>query len=95
MPRNSNKNVSQLDKWTAAGYQFVHDNTTLAKLSLTERALGLFSTSTMSTWLDRNIFPETLVDIKQYNGSAGAVDQPGLKEMTVRLFLRSPRRDPR
>lgn len=87
MPRNSNKNISQLDKWTAAGYQFVHDNATLATLSLTDRALGLFSTSTMSTWLDRNIFPETLLNVKQYNGSVGAVDQPGLKDMTVRSLL--------
>lgn len=55
MPNAKNGNVSQIDRFVDAGYKFVHDNATLSELSNTDRALGIFSSENLPTWLDRHI----------------------------------------
>ena len=43
------------------GYSFVSNLTELVALPVDgKRVLGLFSSSTMSTWLDRNVRPRSL-----------------------------------
>ncbi|KAK4053805.1 hypothetical protein OIV83_001461 [Microbotryomycetes sp. JL201] len=86
LPRESNSNVSKIDKFAAAGYQVVHDKTSLQKLDVTQRALGLFTSGNMATWLDRNVFKKNLDTYKAWDGSAGTPDQPGLKDMTLKAI---------
>ncbi|KAL8291314.1 hypothetical protein RQP46_002292 [Phenoliferia psychrophenolica] len=87
LARPANGNVSQVDRWKAAGYSFVSNKTQLDNLAVDgKRALGLFSSSTMSTWLDRNVYTENLKTFPQYNGVKGATDQPGLKDMTLKAI---------
>ncbi|GAA5829576.1 hypothetical protein JCM5353_006791 [Sporobolomyces roseus] len=93
LPRESNGNVSQIGKWQDRGYNFVHSNTTLNEIGNDERALGLFSTSTMPTWLDRNIFKDNLQkpSFAAYNTenktfTAPNTDSPGLKEMAIKAI---------
>ncbi|KAF2664968.1 alkaline phosphatase [Microthyrium microscopicum] len=70
------------------GYGVVYNNTDLQKLPNNQRALGVFSVSNMAKWLDRNVFTTNL---KNQNNSADglkkdAIDQPGLKEMTLKAI---------
>lgn len=84
-PWNGNK--SQIAKFQAAGYKFVSDNVTLDALGTKDRALGLFHSSTMSVWLDRNVYQATaLPSAVQYNGTKGNYRQPGLKAMTLKAL---------
>lgn len=56
LPKAGNGNISQVARWMKAGYGFVSNKTELAALPVDgKRALGLFSSSTMSTWLDRYV----------------------------------------
>ena len=68
------------------GYSISLNKTSLAKASNSSRALGVFCTSNLPVWLDRNIFPDNLKN--QTNDPAGnrtaATDLPGLKEMTLK-----------
>lgn len=84
LPRESNKNVSKLDKFAARGYGVVHDNSSLWELPVEERALGLFTSSTMPTWLDRNVFVKNMETYKAWDGTKGTPDVPGLKDMTLK-----------
>jgi len=93
LPRESNGNVSQIKKWQDRGYNFVHSNTTLNEIGNDERALGLFSTSTMPTWLDRHVFQDNLQkpSFAAYNTenqtfTAPNTDSPGLKEMAIKAI---------
>ncbi|ORY59419.1 alkaline-phosphatase-like protein [Leucosporidium creatinivorum] len=86
LPRPSNNNESQIDRFAAKGYGVVHDNSSLWELPNTERALGLFSSSTMPTWLDRNVFTKNMETYKAWDGSAGTPDVPGLKDMTLKAI---------
>ncbi|KAK4702536.1 phosphatidate phosphatase LPIN, partial [Phenoliferia sp. Uapishka_3] len=83
----SGTNVTHLAKFINRGYNFVTNKTSLAALAVDgKRALGLFSTSTMATWLDRNVFTSNLAGFGQFDGSKGATDQPGLKDMTLKAI---------
>ncbi|GAA5944718.1 alkaline phosphatase [Sporobolomyces koalae] len=94
LAKPSNGNVSQIKRWQDRGYKFVHDNTTLQDLNNQDRALGLFSTSTMPTWLDRHIFKDNLNNTASYGAwnkqnetfTAPNLDSPGLKEMTIKAI---------
>lgn len=86
LPRNSNGNVSKIERWQERGYQVVHDNTSLHALGTEGRALGLFSSSTMPVWLDRNVFTDNLASARAWNGSRGLTDVPGLKDMTLKAL---------
>ncbi|CEQ39936.1 SPOSA6832_01511, partial [Sporobolomyces salmonicolor] len=92
VPKVSNGNVSKIERFQKRGYEFVTTNMSLHELGNDKRALGLFSASTMPTWLDRNIFREqNLADFRAWNPAnrtftAPTVDTPGLKEMTIKAI---------
>jgi alkaline phosphatase len=92
-----NGNVSQFERWQEHGYNYASTQTELEALDDSQRALGLFTRGNISTWLDKNVYPETLKFAITPNGTEGAYDQPGLKEMTLKaidiLSKRSKDRD--
>lgn len=63
------------DEYEAAGYTVVTTATELASVdpSSAERILGIFNSSDLNVWLDRNVFTDNLGSFP---------DQPGLVEMT-------------
>lgn len=71
-----------------AGYQVVQNNTALQASSNSSRTLGIFSVSNMAKWLDRNVYPANLRNqMNKPDGSkTDALDQPGLKEMTLKAI---------
>lgn len=71
-----------------AGYNVVQNNTALQTTSNSTRTLGIFSVSNMAKWLDRNVFPANLRNLKNKpDGSkTDALDQPGLKQMTLKAL---------
>ncbi|KAH6913374.1 alkaline phosphatase [Coprinopsis sp. MPI-PUGE-AT-0042] len=71
-----------------SGYQVAYNNTQLKTLNNNERALGIFSVSNLAKWLDRNILPENLKKLKNSPTGDGtaAIDQPGLKDMTLKAI---------
>lgn len=70
------------------GYTVSWNNTALSAVPNDSKALGVFTSSTMSTWLDRNVYKKNLSG--QFNHPDGsdkdAEDQPGLKEMTLKAI---------
>jgi alkaline phosphatase len=70
------------------GYQVLWNNTALTAASTKQKALGIFSVSNMAKWLDRNVYKDNLKSQKNApDGSKGdALDQPGLKEMTLKAI---------
>lgn len=71
-----------------AGYNLVHNNTQLQSTSNSARTLGVFSTGNMAKWLDRNVFKDNLKGQKNSPDclKGDALDQPGLKEMTIKAI---------
>jgi alkaline phosphatase len=71
-----------------AGYATVNSNTTLQAASSKNKTLGIFSTSNMAKWLDRNVYRDNLKGVKSNPNCNGtdALDQPGLKEMTIKAI---------
>jgi len=71
-----------------AGYQLVSDNDTLAAAANDQKTLGVFSTSNMAKWLDRNVYMDNLANITEAPDGSGepAVNQPGLKDMTLKAI---------
>ncbi|KAG6849782.1 hypothetical protein H0H93_005168 [Arthromyces matolae] len=70
------------------GYNVVYSNTELQKVGNDKKVLGIFSKSNMAKWVDRHIFPENLKNQKNSPTGDGtdALDQPGLKEMTLKAI---------
>ncbi|KAF5367547.1 hypothetical protein D9758_003660 [Tetrapyrgos nigripes] len=70
------------------GYNVVYNNTELQATGNDEKTLGIFSISNMAKWLDRQVYPENLLN--QANSPTGdgtdAVDQPGLKDLTLKAI---------
>lgn len=70
------------------GYNVVMNNTALQKTANNTKTLGIFSVFNMAKWLDRNVYPQNLRN--QSNSPDGkkgdALDQPGLKEMTLKAI---------
>jgi alkaline phosphatase len=87
LPTGSYKNQDYYSLFSKAGYNVVHNKTDLLKIDNKKRAVGLFSVSNMAKWLDRNVYTKNLLG--QKNSPTGdktdAVDQPGLKEMTIKV----------
>ncbi|RDL32654.1 Alkaline phosphatase-like protein [Venustampulla echinocandica] len=75
-------------EFSSAGYSVSLNKTSLLSASNTSKALGIFSTSTLPVWLDRNVYKENLETMK--NDPSGnkkpALDLPGLKEMTLKAI---------
>ncbi|KAI5892802.1 alkaline phosphatase [Schizophyllum commune H4-8] len=72
----------------ARGYNVVFNKTALASAPNDTKTLGIFSTSNMAKWLDRQVYPDNLKD--KANSPTGdgsdATDQPGLKDMTLKAI---------
>ncbi|KAI9755720.1 MAG: hypothetical protein M1815_004715 [Lichina confinis] len=68
------------------GYNVVLNKTALEATADGQPTLGIFSVDNLSTWLDRNVYTDSLRNQSNSpDGSGGdATDQPGLKEMTVK-----------
>jgi alkaline phosphatase len=81
-------NRDQYAQFQSKGYKVVMNNTGLQTLPTSSKALGVFSVSNMAKWVDRNILKQNLLN--QNNSADGlkkdAVDQPGLKEMTLKAI---------
>ncbi|KAH8815988.1 putative alkaline phosphatase H [Xylogone sp. PMI_703] len=71
-----------------AGYTVSLNNTALQTVSNNSKALGIFCTSNLPVWLDRNVYTDVLRNFK--NDPSGnkqpALDLPGLKEMTLKAI---------
>lgn len=69
------------------GYKLVHNNTQLKAASNSEKTLGIFTTSNMAKWLDRNVYKVNLnLSLSALGDKKPALDQPGLKEMTTKAI---------
>ncbi|KAF2265425.1 alkaline phosphatase-like protein [Lojkania enalia] len=69
------------------GYQVIWNNTALQAASSEEKTLGIFSVSNMAKWLDRNVYKTNLNQSLSPSGDESmALDQPGLKEMTLKAL---------
>ncbi|KAH8103937.1 alkaline-phosphatase-like protein [Cristinia sonorae] len=71
-----------------AGYKVVHTKKDLLAAGKKDKTLGIFSVSNMAKWIDRNILPENLKGQKNSPTGDGtdAIDQPGLKDMTLKAL---------
>jgi alkaline phosphatase len=71
-----------------AGYTVSLNKTSMEAASTSEKALGIFCTSNLPVWLDRNVYTENLN--KTTNDPTGnkqpALDLPGLKDMTLKAI---------
>lgn len=87
LPSGSYKGQNYYDLFAQAGYNAVYSNTGLQEIDDEKRALGIFSISNMAKWLDRKVSPQNLRGLKNSPTGDGtdAVDQPGLKEMTLKV----------
>lgn len=76
------------EAFAKAGYNVVLNKTSLQSTPNGDKTLGIFSTSNLATWLDRNVYPQNLRDQgNSPDGSEGdATDQPGLKDMTLKAI---------
>ncbi|KAL8948225.1 MAG: hypothetical protein Q9222_005573 [Ikaeria aurantiellina] len=70
------------------GYNVVQNNTALSATPNNAKTLGIFSTSNLPVWLDRNVYKQNLLGKSNSpDGKKGnATDVPGLKEMTVKAI---------
>ncbi|CAA7266859.1 unnamed protein product [Cyclocybe aegerita] len=70
------------------GYNVVLSNTELQAASSKAKTLGIFSVGNLAKWIDRNVLKENLKG--QRNSPTGdgtdALDQPGLKDMTLKAI---------
>jgi alkaline phosphatase len=84
----SYKGLDYVKAFANKGYSVSMNNTALAAISNSTKALGLFCTSNLPVWLDRNVFKNNLKNFK--NSPTGektpALDLPGLKEMTLKAI---------
>ncbi|KAI1848682.1 hypothetical protein JX266_005541 [Neoarthrinium moseri] len=71
-----------------ADYDISLNKTSLAALSNSSKALGVFCKSNMPVWLDRNVFTNNLNSFtNDPSGVKGpAKDLPGLKDMTIKAI---------
>jgi alkaline phosphatase len=82
------KGKNRDDEFAKKGCNVVHTATDLKKLPNNKYALGIFMQGNMVKWVDREIYPQNLHELKNspLNDSTDAIDQPGLKEMTIRAI---------
>ncbi|KAL9034588.1 MAG: hypothetical protein Q9180_005320 [Flavoplaca navasiana] len=69
------------------GYNVVLNNTALSSTPNDAKTLGIFSTSNLPVWLDRNVYKNNLNRGNSPDGTkANATDVPGLKQMTLKAI---------
>ena len=74
-------------EFAAQEYQIIHNRTALLTADPKEKALGIFTTSNMAKWLDRNVYRDNLNQSLSATGDKTlALDQPGLREMTLKAI---------
>ncbi|KZV83408.1 alkaline phosphatase-like protein [Exidia glandulosa HHB12029] len=88
LPTGSFQGKNYYDEFKKAGYGVAFDNKSLQTLDNKKRALGIFSISNMAKWVDRQVLKKNLFGLKNSPTGDGtdAVDQPGLKEMTLKAI---------
>ncbi|KAH8424303.1 alkaline phosphatase [Aspergillus melleus] len=76
------------DLFAEKGYSVSWNNTALHKAPNDTRALGVFATNNLPTWLDRNVYQSNLQNQSNYpdGSSRDAEDLPGLKDMTLKAI---------
>jgi alkaline phosphatase len=82
------KGKNYFDAFAEKGYSVSLNKTSLETADNSTKALGVFSTSNLPVWLDRNVYTENIAKSKNHpsgNGSP-ATDLPGLKEMTLKAI---------
>ncbi|KAK0204878.1 alkaline-phosphatase-like protein [Desarmillaria ectypa] len=74
--------------FASEGYQVVYNNTELQTVGNDSKTLGIFCTSNLAKWIDRNVYPQNLVGLANSPTGDGtdALDQPGLKQMTLKAI---------
>ncbi|KAF2176226.1 alkaline phosphatase-like protein [Zopfia rhizophila CBS 207.26] len=81
------QNKDYYNEFAKKGYQIVWNNTALAKAGNDSKTLGIFTVSNMAKWLDRNVYKNNLNQSLSPSGDKKpALDQPGLKEMTIKAI---------
>ncbi|KAL1612735.1 hypothetical protein SLS60_000964 [Paraconiothyrium brasiliense] len=81
------QNKTYYDEFAKKGYQILQNRTALLAAPSNEKALGVFTYSNMAKWLDRNVYRENLNQSLSPTGDkTAALDQPGLKEMTLKAI---------
>ena len=85
---NSISNASFYKQFASKGYQVLYNQTSFRNASNSTRTLGVFCQSNMNKWLDRNVYKNNLVGMKNapQGGSGDALDQPGLSNMTLKAI---------
>jgi alkaline phosphatase len=75
------------DEFAKQDYQIIQNRTAMLAAKNTEKTLGIFTTSNMAKWLDRNVYRENMNQSLSPTGDKKpALDQPGLKEMTLKAI---------
>lgn len=84
----SYKSQNYVAKFQDKGYSVSLNKTSLATASNSSKALGLFCTSNLPVWLDRNVFKDNLAKLTNdpTGNKSAALDLPGLKEMTLKAI---------
>ncbi|KAF9042642.1 alkaline phosphatase [Hymenopellis radicata] len=74
--------------FASEGYNVVYNNTELQGTGNNTKTLGIFGTENLSKWVDRQVYPENLVGLgnSPLGDGTDALDQPGLKEMTLKAI---------
>ncbi|KAL8807579.1 MAG: hypothetical protein Q9182_000563 [Xanthomendoza sp. 2 TL-2023] len=73
--------------FASKGYNVVLNNTALNNTPNNAKTLGIFTTSNLPVWLDRNVYKQNLLRGNSPDGNkANATDVPGLKEMTLKAI---------
>jgi alkaline phosphatase len=86
--KGSYQGLDYVAAFAAKNYSLSFNNTALATVSNSSKALGLFCTSNLPVWLDRNVYKDNLKNFKNdpYGNKTAALDLPGLKEMTLKAI---------
>ncbi|CAO2657728.1 Nn.00g038540.m01.CDS01 [Neocucurbitaria sp. VM-36] len=81
------QNKDYYNEFAKKDYQIIQNRTALQSLDSSEKALGIFTVSNMAKWLDRNVYRENLnQSLSPAGDKKPALDQPGLKEMTLKAI---------
>jgi alkaline phosphatase len=81
------QNKNYFDEFAKADYQIIQNRTAMLAAPNTEKTLGIFTTSNMAKWLDRNVYRQNLNQSLSPTGDkTPALDQPGLKDMTLKAI---------
>ncbi|KAF2279530.1 alkaline phosphatase-like protein [Westerdykella ornata] len=75
------------EEFAKKGYQVLWNKTALASAPNDKKTLGIFTVSNMAKWIDRNVYKTNLnQSLSPAGDKTPALDQPGLKEMTLKAI---------